>query len=246
MGQAKIRNKNGTYPTREQIAQMEQERLRENTLWYPTADELPLLHIPEDIRQQLRKRLTPWLAHLTHTGGNTQRVGIKQGGCWRVAQALVMTAKDPNVKYVEGLWSHGAAHAWATVDGHRVDLINELFVRRDDSGERMYEPFQEFTYEELREAFVEENGYDEKTCAYYERRNDEPSFSIVHQRWLDDGNTVTTHRCHEMMTNCDCKDRSIRCQGWTSCDCEDEEVMETSFMRLSERLKSERLEDIAA
>jgi hypothetical protein len=38
MGQAKIRKKNGTYPTAAQIAQMEQERIRENTFWYPTAD----------------------------------------------------------------------------------------------------------------------------------------------------------------------------------------------------------------
>jgi hypothetical protein len=150
-----------------------------------------------------------------------------------------MTAKDPNVKYIEGFWGHGTAHAWTTVDGHRVDLVNELFVRRDGSSERMYEPFQEFTYEELREALVEENGYDESTCAYYER-NEAPSFSIVHQRWIDDGNTLTGHRCHDITTNCACKERSIRCQAWTSCDCEDEAAMETAFTRLSARLESER------
>jgi hypothetical protein len=145
MGQAKIRKKNGTYPTREQIAQMAEYDRRINTRWYPTADELPLLHIPEDVRVQLRQLLARWLGKLTHTGGNTQRVGIKQGECYRVAQALVLTAKDPNVVYVEGVWGRGGSpHAWAMVDGYCVDPINELFVWRDGEREQWYEPFQEF------------------------------------------------------------------------------------------------------
>jgi len=41
MGQAKIRKKNGTYPSPAQIAQMEEERIRWNTeVWYPSANDL--------------------------------------------------------------------------------------------------------------------------------------------------------------------------------------------------------------
>jgi hypothetical protein len=79
-------------------------------IWFPTADDLPLAHVPEDVLPQIRKRLDPWLAEVTHMGGNTQSVGVKGGDCYRVAQALVLTAKDTDVKYVEGLWGHGSGH----------------------------------------------------------------------------------------------------------------------------------------
>jgi hypothetical protein len=75
------------------------------------------------------------------------------------------------------------------VEGYRVDPINELFVWRHGEREQWYEPIQEFTHEELRVALVEEGGYDDRTIARYEKNADGPaSYSIVHQRWLDDGN----------------------------------------------------------
>jgi hypothetical protein len=105
----------------------------------------------------------------------------------------VLTADDPSVKYTEGMWGHGAAHGWATVDGYRVDLVGEFFHWRDGDNERLYEPYQTFSAEELREALVEESGYDDEVILHYEREGDTVSFSIVHQRWLDcERNTIPT------------------------------------------------------
>jgi len=48
MGQEKIRKKNGTYPTPEQIAYMAEYDRRINTsLWYPKASDLSLPYVPE-------------------------------------------------------------------------------------------------------------------------------------------------------------------------------------------------------
>jgi hypothetical protein len=240
MGQAKIRKKNGTYPTPAEIAVREAERIRKQTVvWYPTADDLPLLHIPEHVRPQLRKRLDPWLRNLTHMGGKTQRVGIKGGECFRIAQALVMTAKDPDVKYVEGFWAQGTGHAWAIVDGYRIDLVGELFSWRDGDNERLYEPFQEFSHEEL-STTLKENGYDDATVLHYECEGNPASYSIVHQRWIDEGNIVEMHRCHDFDgpgNLCECKDRSVMCEQWESCDCEYEASLAPAFERLKKRLK---------
>lgn len=72
-----------------------------------------------------------------------------------------MTAKDPGVKYVEGVWTRfpgnelfpglPVPHAWTTVDGHHVDLVAEFFgwcIPGDDVWG--YEPLREYSYEELR------------------------------------------------------------------------------------------------
>jgi hypothetical protein len=222
----------------------EEQRRKSTKVWFPKACDLPLTHIPEDVRSQIRNRLDLWLRRMTHAGGNTQRVGIKGGDCYRVAQALVLTAKDPSVKYVEGMWGHGSAHAWATVDGYRVDLINELYIWRDNDNERLYEPYREFSEAELREAFVEENGYDDETISYYECKNDgvTVSFSIVHQRWLDDGNTVGVHSCHDFDgpgNLCTCKDHSVMCEQWEICECEDQAAMASAFKRLREHIDAE-------
>jgi hypothetical protein len=243
MGAAKVRKKNGTYPTPEQIAAMEVGRRKQTTLWFPTAPDLSLAHIPEDARPQLRKRLEPWLAKLTHMGGKTQRVGIKGGDCYRVAQALVLTANDPSVKYIEGVWGRGgAAHGWATVDGYRVDLVGEFLYWRDGDNERLYEPYQAFSAEELRAA-LEENGYDDNTILHYEREGDAVSFSIVHQRWLDDGNSIDVHTCHDFngpRNFCECQDRSVMCQQWEFCGCETDHIMAPALARLRQRIEAER------
>lgn len=246
MGAARIRKLNGTYPTPQQIAAMEEERRRRNTkVWYPTAADLPLAHIPEDARSRLRERLEPWLVKLTHMGGKTQRVGVKGGQCYRVAQALVLTAKDPNVRYVEGLWAHGAGHGWAIVDGYRVDLIGEFFHWRDGSNERFYEPHQEFSADELRAALAE-NGYNDATILHYEREGNPATFSIVHQRWLDDVCDEVQHTCHDFdgpANNCECEDRSVMCKQWEDCECEMLHIMASAFARLKQRIAEEEEAD---
>lgn len=64
-------------------------------VWYPKASDLPLLHLPEEIRAHVRRRLAPWLGELAVEGGN----------CWQVAQSLAMAAGDDSgVRYVEGVW----------------------------------------------------------------------------------------------------------------------------------------------
>jgi hypothetical protein len=244
MGAAKVRKKNGTYPTAEQIAAMGERRSRDTKVWYPTGADLPLTHVPEDARPQLRERLDPWLRNMTHMGGNTGRVGIKGGDCYRIAQALVLTANDPNVKYIEGLWSYGAGHAWATVDGYLVDLVGEFLHWRDGNNEKNYESYQEFSADELRTALEEENGYDDDLIRHYERKGETITFSIVHQRWIDDGNSVDVHTCHDFDgpgNFCDCEDKSVMCKQWEDCECEMQRIMASALARLKQRLEAERL-----
>jgi len=167
MGQAKIRKKNRTYPTAAQIAELEEERIRWNTkVWYPSANDLPLLNVPEDARPALRKRIDPWLRRMVHClsiqdDSFDERLGIRGGECWAVAQSFVMAAKDPNVTLVEGVWTRPSEldegqqptpHTWAMVDGYRVDLIGEFYCWRDDC-EWLYEPLAEYTYADLLKLF---------------------------------------------------------------------------------------------
>lgn len=128
------------------------ERRWNTEIWYPRSFDLQLSNIPEDVRPQIRKRLTPIL--------NSLEVGVQAGMCWEVAQQLVLTASDPEVRYVEGVWTrplelekggHPAPHAWATVDGHRVDLIGEFYGWRTtgDDADWLYEVLRSFTFKEL-------------------------------------------------------------------------------------------------
>lgn len=132
-------------------------RRRWNTkIWYPKATDLPLTHVPEDARPQLRQRLTPWLRNMSFAG---QRLGVQAGQCWQVAQALFMAAEaDPGVNYVEGVWTRPseledgrrpAPHAWVTVDGHRVDLVGEFYDWRCEDNEWVYETLREYAYVEI-------------------------------------------------------------------------------------------------
>lgn len=168
MGAAKVRKKNGTYPTAEQITAMEESRRRRDTkVWYPTAADLPLTHVPEEARPQLRKRLDPWLRNLIHIGFG-ERIGIKGGDCWQVAQALLMaTMGDPGVVLVEGVWNRPwqieegdqpAPHTWCMVDGYRVDLIAEFYSWRSDDSEWVYEPLVEYTFAQVHRMFIDEDG----------------------------------------------------------------------------------------
>ena len=109
-------------------------------LWYPKSSELQLPDVPVEAREQVRTRLEPVLANLRDYDGI--RVGVKKGMCWEVAQAIMLTANDAGFTYVEGAWQHPdgkryaspVPHGWVNVDGHRVDLINEFFLKFDNSG----------------------------------------------------------------------------------------------------------------
>jgi hypothetical protein len=96
MGAAKVRKKNGTYPTKEQIAAMEDERRRWNTtVWHAKASDLALPYVPEHAREAVRSLLTPFV----------QKIPVKAGNCWWTAQTFAHLADTPRVRYVEGLWT---------------------------------------------------------------------------------------------------------------------------------------------
>src|SRR5258705_7025322 len=97
MGQAKIRKKNGTYPTREQITQIEVERARNdlNLPYILDAKDLKLPDVPEHAREEVRAFLAPFL----------KNIPVKNYDCWNIAQKLMLAANSPRVCYVEGVWT---------------------------------------------------------------------------------------------------------------------------------------------
>jgi hypothetical protein len=78
------------------------------TAWYPEAGDLQLLGVVDESRADVRKRVAPWLSRLSHSGEG-RLLAVKEGQCWRIAQALVMTAKDSQVRYawvnVNDVWT---------------------------------------------------------------------------------------------------------------------------------------------
>jgi len=175
MGQARARKKNGTYPTKEQIAQMELDRLR-NDITRPyilSPDELKLPDVPEQAREDVRAFLAPLLQH----------VPVKNGDCWNIAQTLMLAANTPRVGYVEGVWTNpehhrehernecdcecyskekmfGSPHAWNTVDGYLVDLSVENKFRGWNPewplDDWWHEPLQKHTHAQFCE-YVEDD-----------------------------------------------------------------------------------------
>ena len=145
-------------------ARQRREEARLNVkVWHPAARDLSLPYVPVNLRPHIRKRLSPWLANLTHALG--YRMGVQGGHCWEVAQGLTLTARADDVKYVEGVWSRiyeledgeqPAAHAWVTVEGHRVDLVGEFYGWRIPGDEQWdYEPLKEYSHQELAELFTD-------------------------------------------------------------------------------------------
>jgi hypothetical protein len=135
-------------------------------VWYPDANDLPLMHIPEDARAQLRERLAPSLQNMRKlydiVAGvkDAGRLGIAHKRCWEITQGLAMTANDPTLTLVEGVWIRRwaldtgelpSAHTWAVVDGHRVDLLGEFYAFRSGVDEFLYEPFAEYRASDLSE-----------------------------------------------------------------------------------------------
>jgi hypothetical protein len=137
-------------------------------VWYPRAHDMALPNVPVELRRDMRLRISPWLTALADAGR-----GIKVSDCWNVAQGFVVTANDPVVLYVEGVYcdedevlvepfvcdcgcnvSHGGPipHGWATVDGQIVDLAAEFLDWRGGPCKRAYEPSAVYTNAQIVEA----------------------------------------------------------------------------------------------
>ena len=120
-----------------------QRKRKQVEVWHPKAHNLQLPHVPPEARQAIRKKLSPWLANLKDYDG--QRVGVKVGDCWNIAQSLTLTAQDDTVQYVEGVWSDCQQHGWNLIDGYVVDLVDEFFIWQGREGERLREPLNVYT-----------------------------------------------------------------------------------------------------
>jgi hypothetical protein len=154
MGQAKVKKAKGVY-----FGQPGYEPPVENERgWRPTAASLQLLDVPEEHRESVRSFLHPVLERMTHR--------VKAGQCWSVAQALMQTANDLRISYVEGVWTRAktsgfydsdeekepAPHAWNLVDGHVVDLVAEYYFW-NSAGEDspwLHEPHKVYTLDDVR------------------------------------------------------------------------------------------------
>jgi hypothetical protein len=133
-----------------------QRRRNEVEVWHPKAHNLQLPHVPPEARQAIRKKLSPWLANLKDYDG--QRVGVKFGDCWNIAQALTLTAMNESVQYVEGVWSeHCASHGWNLIDGYVVDLVDEFRIWQGSDAERLRESLNVYTVEDVKQFY--EDGY---------------------------------------------------------------------------------------
>jgi hypothetical protein len=134
--------------------------------WYPTADELTLPDVPAEYRERIRSRIAPWIASMRHVDDD-ERIPIKIGDCWHIAQAFVLTAASPDVKYVEGVWNplrncasdqceccrEPKPHGWATVEGFVICLPSEFLRWQGDVNRySLYEPTNEYTYEDIVES----------------------------------------------------------------------------------------------
>jgi hypothetical protein len=170
MGAAKIRKKNGTYPTREQIAAMELERLRLDIdkPFVLSATDLKLPDVPEHARESVSQFLAPFLPS----------VPVKNSDCWGIAQRLMTLANNPRVDYVEGVWtskSHqdehrlgqcdcdaygksmfGAPHAWNIVDGYLVDLSVENKFRAWKPEYAKFDPLDNWLHESVKKYSVDD------------------------------------------------------------------------------------------
>jgi hypothetical protein len=120
-------------------------------IWYPRASDLVLPDIPAGERAEVRKILS-WLGKLP----------IRGGECWQTAQAVTLLARDPRVRYVEGVYylaesaldgpmSKPYPHAWNLVNGHCVDLLTESHNWRFGGEDVwLHEPLKVYTLEEIR------------------------------------------------------------------------------------------------
>src|SRR5207253_1965747 len=91
---------------RERVARRDWAKRLAVEVWYPKASDLPLVSLPEEVREHVRRRIAPWLRKMVYAsdfdGRRGQRLGVEGGECWQVAQSLVIAAgDDAGVKYIE-------------------------------------------------------------------------------------------------------------------------------------------------
>lgn len=148
--------------------------------WYPTADKLQLPYVPETAKGQVRKILVPVLAKM-----KADKSPIRESHCWPTSQTVLLLAKSPRVKYVEGVWLGGCTgctcggavqHGWNLVDDYVVDLTEELYFRKDRKFAPEREPHTIFTAEEVAQHY-----------------KDHPNSNLVISRakWLFNGGFAT-------------------------------------------------------
>jgi hypothetical protein len=126
--------------------------------WHPAAADLQLPDVPERDREAVRQFLSPVLQQIRHR--------IKGGDCYMTAKALMFTADDPRVQYVEGVWTRDKAsgyyigedeervptpHAWNLVDGHLVDLVAEYYFWNSGGEDHpwIHEPLKAYTLDDM-------------------------------------------------------------------------------------------------
>jgi hypothetical protein len=152
----------------------EADRRRKTEKWYPSASDLTLPDVPLEHRERIRARIAPWLETMKHVYDD-KRVPVKAGDCWHIAQAFVLTAASPDVKYVEGVWNplrscasdqceccrEPKPHGWATVEGYIICLPSEFLRWQGDTNRySLYEIANVYTYEELVEQVDEAGMWD--------------------------------------------------------------------------------------
>lgn len=141
--------------------------------WHPQVTDLQLPYVPEHARDEVRNFLAPFV----------YKVRVRAGDCWWVAQRLTHLADSPRVRYVEGVWTRRyeleekdppVPHAWVTVDGYPVCLVGEFYNWQSEDNDWVYEPLNDFSVEEMREALEGEAG-----ANYYD------TLIMSQQRWWE-------------------------------------------------------------
>jgi hypothetical protein len=120
-------------------------------IWHLRAYQLKLPDVPADRRADIRNFLAPILR---------KRVPIEMNQCWGIALDILMKTDSDRCRYVEGVWLQSdwtnlmyvpiTPHAWVTVDGYRVDLLEESFRLINDT-EYLYEPVKEFSVADIQQ-----------------------------------------------------------------------------------------------
>ncbi len=144
------------------------EDRQDTEFWYPAANDLQLLDLPENVRPEARRCLAPILRELNRYLREKGRGGVRGGRCWETAflMSLLSAHVGPTtLDYVEGVWTRAldnpwrtpddvvcpAPHAWNSFEGHIVDITAE-FYGWDSNGEDakwLHEPLKVYSPEEI-------------------------------------------------------------------------------------------------
>src|SRR5260370_37447135 len=163
--------------------------------WYPRANDLQLPDVPAGDRAEVR-RILSWLGKLPVRGGT----------CWQTSQAVTLLARDSRVQYVEGAhWNtkneagHAGPiseladgtlecssvckckplpHAWNTVNGHVVDLLEEFHNWRF-GGEWLHEPSKTYSVDDLLSVAGSPGNFSITQKAWMEQHQDHETQSMA-------------------------------------------------------------------